>query len=311
VYENLFKRKFTLTPGGRLTFDKDPANPIIDFSATYKTTTKPYTFLSSVSESTREEVLMTIYLTGYLNSPVYTFNIEMPKAPENVREELAYKLSDQEQLNQQFISLMVFNSFTNTGGENQNPNMVATGVTGLATGVLSNQFSNIVQKFVSGVDIGVSLNTSSDRFTGNPTNTDFEVAISKKLFNDKVTVNGVVGVPTGSSQSNLVGDVEIEYNISADGRFRGVFVNRRQDDYLNNQQGYIQSIGVSYRQEFNSFRELGRLIKESFRRKPRTDSDTIPSVPVTDTLIGPTIVDTLAEKPQASVTGSGVEILFR
>ena len=189
--------------------------------------------------------------------------------------------------------------------------MVATGVTGLATGVLSNQFSNIVQKFVSGVDIGVSLNTSSDRFTGNPTNTDFEVAISKKLFNDKVTVNGVVGVPTGSSQSNLVGDVEIEYNISADGRFRGVFVNRRQDDYLNNQQGYIQSIGVSYRQEFNSFRELGRLIKESFRRKPRTDSDTIPSVPVTDTLIGPTIVDTLAEKPQASVTGSGVEILFR
>ncbi|MBQ2422108.1 MAG: translocation/assembly module TamB domain-containing protein, partial [Flavobacteriales bacterium] len=137
---------------------------------------------SSVSESTREEVLMTIYLTGYLNSPVYTFNIEMPKAPENVREELAYKLSDQEQLNQQFISLMVFNSFTNTGGENQNPNMVATGVTGLATGVLSNQFSNIVQKFVSGVDIGVSLNTSSDRFTGNPTNTDFEVAISKNCL---------------------------------------------------------------------------------------------------------------------------------
>ena len=313
VYENLFKRKFTLTPGGRLTFDKDPTNPMIDFSAIYKTTTKPYTFLNSVSESTREEVLMTIYLTGYLNSPVYTFNIEMPKAPENVREELAYKLSDQEQLNQQFISLMVFNSFTNTGGENQNPNMVATGVTGLATGVLSNQFSNIVQKFVSGVDIGVSLNTSSDKFTGTPTNTDFEVAISKKLFNDKVTVNGVVGVPTGSSQSNLVGDVEVEYNISADGRLRGVFVNRRQDDYLNNQQGYIQSIGISYRQEFNTFRELGRLIKESFRRKDRTENDTIPAVPASpvDTIMQSTITDTLVEKPQAYRADSGVEILFK
>ena len=312
VYENLFKRKFTLTPGGRLAFDKDPTNPMIDFSATYKNTTKPYTFLNSVSESTREEVLMTIYLTGYLNSPIYTFNIEMPKAPENVREELAYKLSDQEQLNQQFISLMVFNSFTNTGGENQNPNMVATGVTGLATGMLSNQFSNIVQKFVSGVDIDVNLNTSSDKFTGSPTNTDFEVAISKKLFNDKVTVNGVVGVPTGSSQSNLVGDVEIEYNISADGRFRGIFVNRRQDDYLNNQQGYIQSLGVSYRQEFNSFRELGRLIKESFRRKSRPVTDTIPALPVPrDTVISPTIGDTLVEKPQASSIKSSPNILFR
>ncbi|MDD4820629.1 MAG: translocation/assembly module TamB domain-containing protein, partial [Flavobacteriales bacterium] len=217
VYQNLFKRKFTLIPGGNITFDSDPSNPLIDFSATYKTNTKPAAFLTTVSENAREEVLMTIHLTGALTAPVYTFNIEMPKAAENVREELAYRISDQEQLNQQFISLMALNTFSNTGGENQNPNMVATGVAGLTASMLSNQFSNIVQRFVNDIDINVNLNTSTDKYTGTTGSTDFEVAISKKLFNDRVTVNGVVGVPTGSSQSNLVGDVEVEYNISNDG----------------------------------------------------------------------------------------------
>lgn len=269
VYRELIKRTFTLVPGGKITFDGDPANPMIDFSAIYKTTTKPSSYLSTVNENAREEVEMTITLTNNLSNPVYNFDITMPKAPENVREELAYRLSDQEQLNQQFISLMAFNSFTNTGGEGENQNTVATGVAGLTAGMLSSQFSNIIQRFVTGVDINVNLNTSTNKALGTTESTDLEVGISTKLFNDRVTVNGVVGVPTGTTQSNLVGDVEIEYSISRDGRFRGVFVNRRQEDYMNNQQGYIQSLGVSYRQEFNNFRELGRLIAQTFRRKTK------------------------------------------
>lgn len=269
VYRELIKRTFTLVPGGKITFDGDPANPMIDFSAVYKTTTKPSSYLSTVNENAREEVEMTITLTNNLSNPVYNFDITMPKAPENVREELAYRLSDQEQLNQQFISLMAFNAFTNTGGEGENQNAVATGVAGLTAGMLSSQFSNIIQRFVSGVDINVNLNTSTNKALGTTESTDLEVGISTKLFNDRVTVNGVVGVPTGTTQSNLVGDVEIEYSISRDGRFRGVFVNRRQEDYMNNQQGYIQSLGVSYRQEFNNFRELGRLIAQTFRRKTK------------------------------------------
>ena len=266
VYQNLIKRTFTLLSGGRITFDGDPSNPSLDLSASYKTTVKPAVYLSSVAENAREEVVTTIHLTGDLMDPVYNFDIQMPRAPENVREELAYRLSDQEQLNQQFISLMALNSFTATG-ENDNQNVVATGVTGLTAGMLSSQFSNILQRFVQGVDINVNLNTSSSRYVEAHESTDFEVGISTKLFDDRVTVNGVVGVPTGTTQSDLAGDVEIEYNISPDGRLRAVFVNRRQNDYLNNQQGYMQSVGISYRQEFNTLRELGRLIKQSLSGK--------------------------------------------
>lgn len=266
VYQNLIKRSFTLLSGGRITFDGDPSNPSLDLSASYKTTVKPAVYLSSVAENAREEVVTTIHLTGDLMNPVYNFDIQMPRAPENVREELAYRLSDQEQLNQQFISLMALNSFTATG-ENDNQNVVATGVTGLTAGMLSSQFSNILQRFVQGVDINVNLNTSSSRYVEAHESTDFEVGISTKLFDDRVTVNGVVGVPTGTTQSDLAGDVEIEYNISPDGRLRAVFVNRRQNDYLNNQQGYMQSVGISYRQEFNTLRELGRLIKQSLSGK--------------------------------------------
>ena len=265
VYK-MIKKSFSLLSGGRMTFDGDPSNPNIDLSASYKTTTKPAVYLSSVAENAREEVVMTINLTGDLAEPVYNFDIQMPRAPENVREELAYRLSDQEQLSQQFISLMVLNSFTATG-ENDNQNVVASGVAGLTAGMLSSQFSNLLQRFVTGVDINVNVNTSTNKYLGTTESTDFELGISTKLFDNRVTVNGMVGMPTGTTQSDLVGDVEIEYNITPDGRFRAVFVNRRQNDYMNNQQGYIQSIGVSYRQEFNTFRELGSLIKQSFTGK--------------------------------------------
>lgn len=273
----IIKRPFNLLSGGKITFDGDPANPSLDLSASYKTTVKPAVFLSSVAENAREEVLTTIHLTGDLNNPVYNFDIQMPRATENVQEELAYRLSDQEQLNQQFISLMVLNSFT-ASGENENQNLVATGVSGLTANMLSSQFSNILQRFVRGVDINVNLNTATNRYVGTTESTDVEIGVSTKFFGDRMTVNGIVGVPTGTTQSDLVGDVEIEYNITPDGRLRAVFVNRHQNDYLNNQQGYLQSIGVSYRQEFNTFRELGALIKQSFsgkrseqRRKARAE----------------------------------------
>lgn len=55
--------------------------------ASYKTTVKPAVFLSSVAENAREEVLTTIHLTGDLNNPVYNFDIQMPRATENVQED--------------------------------------------------------------------------------------------------------------------------------------------------------------------------------------------------------------------------------
>ena len=325
VYRNLIKRPFNLLSGGKITFDGDPSDPLIDISATYKITTKPAVFLSSAAENSREDVLMTINLTGNLSDPVYNFDIQMPRATESVREELAYRLSDQEQLNQQFISLMAINSFT-AGSENNDQNLVASGVAGLTAGMLSSQFSGILQRFVQGVDINVNLNTSTNKVMGTTESTDVEFGISTKLFDDRVTVNGMVGVPTGTTQSDLVGDVEIEYNISADGRFRGVFINQRQNDYMN-QQGYIQSLGVSYRQEFNTFRELGSLIKQTFQsknpekrkarqarkvekatRKAEKRGETVipngetPDIPMADTTASPSFPDT--STPDSTLTTS-------
>ena len=97
---------------------------MIDFSAVYKTTTKPSSYLSTVNEKCAEEVEMTITLTNNLSNPVYNFDITMPKAPEKRARGTCIPSFDQEQLNQQFISLMAFNAFTNTGGGSENQNAV-------------------------------------------------------------------------------------------------------------------------------------------------------------------------------------------
>ena len=79
---------------------------------------------------------------------------------------------------------MVLNSFS-ASGENENQNLVATGVSGLTANMLSSQFSNILQRFVSGVDINVNLNTATNRYVGTTEGTDVEIGVSTKFFGDR------------------------------------------------------------------------------------------------------------------------------
>ncbi|MDD4820433.1 MAG: hypothetical protein PHD21_06330, partial [Flavobacteriales bacterium] len=105
--------------------------------------------------------------------------------------------------------------------------------------------------------------------------------------------------------------------ISNDGRFRGIFVNRKQEDYLNNQQGYIQSIGVSYRQEFNTFKELGKLLIQTFKKKNKKTTQTPTTMPASTKIGTPQQADktpqtaTVSMKNTATNQSDGANIFFK
>jgi hypothetical protein len=106
-----------------------------------------------------------------------------------------------------------------------------------------------------------------------------EVALSTQLFNNRIIVDGNVGVANNraagagaQSSSNIVGDVNIEYKITQDGRFRVRAFNRSNDVGANalvsNNAPFTQGVGISFRRDFNTFSGL-------FKGKRKTQENTL------------------------------------
>ena len=97
----------------------------------------------------------------------------------------------------------------------------------------------------------------------NMTKEQLEVALSTQLFDNRVVIDGNVGVmgkQQSSNTSNIVGDVNVEVKITPDGRFRVKAFNRSNVttsiNTLDEKAPYTQGVGVFYRKEFDTFGDL-------------------------------------------------------
>ncbi|MCB0782062.1 MAG: translocation/assembly module TamB domain-containing protein, partial [Flavobacteriales bacterium] len=124
----------------------------------------------------------------------------------------------------------------------------------------SNQVSNWLSGLSKDVDLGLNYRPG-DAISQE----EVELAVSTQLFNERLLVNTTVGVQYGqatssSTQSQLIGDVQVEYLISPDGKMRLKAYNLSNDQNLNraDQAQYTQGVGIGYRREFDRVRELFR-----------------------------------------------------
>jgi hypothetical protein len=119
--------------------------------------------------------------------------------------------------------------------------------------MLSNQLSNMLSKISNDFDVGVNYRPG-DAITKD----ELEVALSTQLFNDKLSVEGNIGNNANSQNANsLVGDVNIDYKLTEDGKVRLKAFNKSNDNSQTAINGaYTQGVGIFYREEFNTIGEL-------------------------------------------------------
>ena len=145
--------------------------------------------------------------------------------------------------------------------------------------LLSQQLNNLAGELVQGVELNFDLESTQNYTTGQQENrTDLNVAISKKLLNDrlKVTVGSSFGLE-GSQQANeestnIAGDVSADYQLTKDGRY--IIRAYRKDEYEVSLQGQVVETGVAFviTMDYNKFRELFHRTdeqKEMARREKR------------------------------------------
>ncbi len=256
--QNVINKRFMLQDGGTISWDGDPMEGKLDLEAVYKLKAPLYDLMVGVDTSgiykKRTEVKCVLAMSGMLNNPDIRFDIEVPNADEKAKTRLASLTGDE--INKQVLTLLVLNRFYTpddmqmAGAESRGANIA--GVTSFE--MLSNQLSNWLSQISDDFDIGVNYSPGDEI-----TSQELEVALSTQLLNDRVLINGNVGVGEHeNTTSDIVGDVEVQVKVNKSGnlRVKGFTRANTQSQMQYDYGPYTQGVGLFYTESFSTFGSL-------------------------------------------------------
>lgn len=269
--QNLINKKFTIEPGGKITWAGDPYEATVDISAVYVVyTSSLYNVLPDSSYKRRLPVECRLFLSNKLMNPTITYEINVRGLDPTAQGVVKTLLNNEQEIDKQMFGLLVLNQFVPPNAAGQVGRLDAgAGAGASASELLSNQVSNWLGQLSKDVNIGFNYR-ARDTYS----NEEIQLMFSKSLFKDRLTVEGNVGYLNSltAANSNVVGDFYAEWKLNEEGRFRLKGFNRSNADNIINysQSPYTQGLGLFYRQEFNTFKDL--LIKWRLMHKPEETS---------------------------------------
>ena len=258
-YAGVIDKKFVVEPGSYISWEGDPYNATLDIKAMYETFADPTVLLADQGLTAKKmPVEAIIYLKDRLMKPTITFDLKLPKANAVLRSQVDYILSDPDKKTLQVLSLLSFGDFINENDYN----------------LSKRAGEGVVKTFTEkGLNILNGLMAQDDKFQVNLNYTRGDENIEKNIVTDpqvglslvtqinkKVYINGKVAIPVGRyTKSSIVGDVELEVYLDEKGNliFR-VFNKQTELEYIGQQEGYTQGVGISYQVDFDTFADILR-----------------------------------------------------
>ena len=252
---DLVTRSFNLKSGGTLSWSGDPTKGRINATGSY-ILRAPLTGLGiqidSTVTNTNVNVECLIHLKGDLLNPSITFGMNLPNATDDVNHTVfsVVDTTNQAAMTTQALSLLVLGSFSYAGGEGFNiVNILGTTM----------QF-----------DITNNLNMGMRFQSGNGNSYDeYQMSLRTELFENRLSIETNLGMMTANSPnagnaSSIVGEFDMYYKLTRDGRLQAHFYNH--SNYTTNfnsvafdkRSPYTQGLGLSYSRSFTTFRDLFR-----------------------------------------------------
>lgn len=271
--QNVINKKFEIQQGSQIIWNGKPQDADINVTAVYNLRTSLDNLFMDTTEfyQKRIPVKCKINLTEKLNNPNIDFEIDLPTADESTKARLNAAINTEEEMNKQFLSLLVLNTFMPAqqylADQVDQTNLGATGMAFTTSELLSNQLSHWLSQISNNWDIGVNYQPGDEI-----SRDQVEVALSTQLLNDRLIINGNVGSGGRFAQaSEIVGDFRVDWKLTQNGKFRLKFFNRNSDRLIYEETRYIQGAGLYYREEFNTFGELIRKIAENLSLKKKKE----------------------------------------
>ncbi len=261
--QNVFNKRFTIEKGGIITWNGDPMSALINLKAIY--TAKPQ-LQNLVGESENSNsrrsipVECVLNISNRLTNPNVRFELQMPNADQVTRSFLAAATGTEESMTRQFLSLLVANSFypdpnIGTGGSS------GAGLETMGLATASEFLTNQLGRMLSGndYDLGFSYHPGTDMASQN---------IGMDFATEKWSVHmdyDVGGSKVAENSGSVVGDVTFEYKFNKSGKLRFKAFHRT-NDYQLSQSLYTQGVGLLFREDFDSLKDL-------FKRKSSTPAN--------------------------------------
>jgi len=146
------------------------------------------------------------------------------------------------------------------------------------TGNLIQTASGLVNSLLGGGNDKFDFGFSLEQGTLDPSQVQTEnrlgVTVSTRI-SDRVLFNGRFGVPVGGvSETVVAGDVEVQVLLNEEGTLRAKIFNRENEiqQFLADQTGYTQGLGLSYEVDFSTFNELLRKVFKPKEEAAREDT---------------------------------------
>jgi hypothetical protein len=249
----LVSRTFTLKSGGTLSWSGDPTDGRINATGSYSVRASLSSLgiqVDSTSSNSNVNVECLIHMNGALLNPTFTFGMRLPNASEDITQTV-FSLVDttnQAVMAQQALSLLVLNSFQYIGN-----------------GVGDMSIFNILGGGMQ-MNITDNINLGLNYHAGDANSYDeYQVALRTQLFQNRLTIETNVGMMTSydaANASSIVGEFDMYYKLTNDGRLQGHFYNH--SNYNSNfnsasfdrRAPYTQGLGLSYGRSFNTLRDL-------------------------------------------------------
>ena len=270
----LGKKEFRLVKGSTIIWTGEPTAATVNLSALYEVNAAPIDLINepgNIQAKTKLPFQVYLYMKDELLKPTISFKIDLPENERGALEGTVYtqlqKVNrDESELNKQVFALLALNRFI----ANNPFQSLAGGGGGVSTlarssvsRLLTEQLNNLASDLIQGVDLNFDVNSSEDYSSGAlAQKTDLEIGLSKKLLNDRLIVTigssfGLEGPKTpGKNSNNIAGNVNVEYALSADGRYRLRAYRRNQNDGVIEGQIIETGLGFTLVVDYNKFKEI-------------------------------------------------------
>jgi hypothetical protein len=295
---NLLRRKFNIQEGSKIVWNGEPTKATLDVTAVYTVKAAPMDLVKNQvedeSENTRNTYLqrlpfnVLLKLEGDLLQPKVSFDIVLPEESNEIsrgtvttiNNRLTQLREEPSELNKQVFSLILLGRFIGDNPFESSAGGLTAGAFARqsASKLLTEQLNKMASDLVHGVDVNFDVTSYDDYSSGTAqTRTEMNVALSKRLLSDRLTVTvgsnfDLEGSAPGTSSGNsnaIAGNVAVDYSLSKDRRYmiRGY----RKNEYEGAIEGYVIETGVGFiiTLDYNKFKYLflGKKGREERRQR--------------------------------------------
>ncbi len=256
--QGIINKPFELIPGGTILWSGDLYEAEVNLQAKYSVNTDLKGLVTNANYSNENvDVDLIITLTGSLMQPEIGFDIVLPNSPSSYQQELERRILTADAMNYQAFSLLMLGDFYRQNLGVQEGINLSESFTRSTSEVLVSQFGTwIAAGLGSYVDVELDYTTGNNPYNSLVQSGDeIRLGVSKDFMDGRLRINSSLDVPIASDGTStlLLGDTQIEYELTKDGRtvLRAFNRSNRNDPLLQNTGPYTQGVGIQFRKDFD------------------------------------------------------------